>query len=41
VTLTLEKFKQEGWVVVQGRAIVLCDLPALRERSGVFAAESK
>lgn len=34
VTLTLEKFRQEGWLGVQGRAIVLRDLPALRERSG-------
>jgi CRP/FNR family transcriptional regulator len=34
ITLTLEKFKQEGWLLVQRRAIVLCDLPALRERGG-------
>jgi CRP-like cAMP-binding protein len=34
ITLTLEKFKQEGWLVVQGRSIVLCDLVALRVRGG-------
>jgi CRP-like cAMP-binding protein len=41
VTLTLEKFRQEGWLVVQGRSIVLCDLSALRERSGPGPAGSK
>jgi CRP/FNR family cyclic AMP-dependent transcriptional regulator len=41
VTLTLEKFKQEGWIAAQGRSLVLCDLLALRERAGGSAADIK
>jgi CRP/FNR family transcriptional regulator, cyclic AMP receptor protein len=41
ITLSLERFKQEDWIDVQGRAIVLCDLEALRDRAGAHVAEAR
>jgi CRP/FNR family transcriptional regulator, cyclic AMP receptor protein len=33
ITLTLDRFKQEGWLASQGRMLVLCDRDALQRRA--------
>jgi CRP-like cAMP-binding protein len=35
LTLTIDRFKADGWIRLEGRMIAICELEALRARAGV------